>query len=103
MRNWFLPKRSRLKCAVVTPVGPGHAERARECKSSIETAWRESQGPFSALEFSFVDDGAGKLGRSKARNEGTQRARQGGADWIFFLDADDLMSARAFSIFGEYV
>ncbi|MDB5808189.1 MAG: FkbM family methyltransferase [Betaproteobacteria bacterium] len=102
MRNWFLPKRRRLKCAAVTPVGPGHVERARECKSSIEAAWCESRGPFSELEFYFVDDSAGKLGRSKARNDGTQQAQQAGADWIFFLDADDLMTPRAFSIFEEH-
>ena len=83
-------------------MGPGHAQRARECRASIEAAWREHPGPFSGLEFHFVDDGRGELGRSRARNAGVAAARQAGADWIFFLDADDLMTPRAFSIFGEY-
>ena len=100
LKNWL--RGSRLKCAAVTPVGPGHAQRARECRASIEAAWREHPGPFSGLEFNFIDDGRGELGRSRARNAGVAAARQAGADWIFFLDADDLMTPRAFSIFGEY-
>ncbi len=100
LKSWF--GQSKLKCAAVTPVGPGHAERARECRASIEAAWRENRGPFSRLEFHFVDDGRGAFGRSKARNMGTRAARDAGADWIFFLDADDLMTPRAFSIFSGY-
>jgi FkbM family methyltransferase len=101
-KSWFRQSGRGLKCAAVTPVGPGHAARARECRSSIEAAWRENTGPFSQLDFFFVDDGAGSLGRSKARNVGVQDAQRAGADWIFFLDADDLMTPRAFSIFSEY-
>ena len=86
----------------MTPVGPGHGERARECRASIEAAWRQSRGPFSQLEFCFVDDGRGELGRSKARNSGIAAARLANADWIFFLDADDLMAPRAFEIFSRY-
>jgi FkbM family methyltransferase len=84
-------------------VGPGHAERARDCRASIEAAWREHTGPFSELGFCFVDDGRGALGRSQARNVGVREARNLGADWIFFLDADDLMSPRAFAVFAGYV
>jgi len=100
LKNWL--RGSRLKCAAVTPVGPGHAQRARECRASIEAAWHEHAGPFSGLEFHFIDDGRGELGRSRARNAGVAAARQSEADWIFFLDADDLMTPRAFSIFDEY-
>ena len=100
LKNWL--RGSRLKCAAVTPVGPGHAQRACECRASIEAAWREHPGPFSGLQFHFIDDGRGELGRSRARNVGVEAARQTGADWIFFLDADDFMTPRAFSIFGEY-
>jgi FkbM family methyltransferase len=100
LKNWF--GQSKLRCAAVTPVGPGHAERARECRASIEAAWRENRGPFTELDFHFVDDGRGSLGRSKARNVGAHAARDAGADWIFFLDADDLMTPRAFAIFAEY-
>jgi predicted O-methyltransferase YrrM len=102
LKNWFGRQRRVVKCAVVTPVGPGHAKRARDCRASIEAAWRQSRGPFSQLEFHFVDDSLGALGRSRARNIGTEAARQSGADWIFFLDADDLMAPRAFSIFEKY-
>ena len=100
IKNWL--GRARLRCAAVTPVGPGHAERARECRASIEAAWRENQGPFSALDFHFVDDGRGALGRSRARNIGARAACDAGADWIFFIDADDLMTPRAFAIFSQY-
>ncbi len=102
LANWLGRKGRGLKCAAVTPIGPGHVERARDCRTSIDAAWREHQGPFSELEFHFVDDGEGALGRSKARNRGAEAARQAGADWIFFLDADDLMTPRAFSIFERY-
>jgi FkbM family methyltransferase len=49
-----------------------------------------------------VDDGNGALGRSKARNIGVRNALNAGANWVFLLDADDLMTPRAFSIFSEY-
>jgi FkbM family methyltransferase len=103
VKSWFRLPGRRLKCAAVTPVGPGHAERARECRASIEAAWREHTGPFSEVDFCFVDDGNGALGRSQARNIGVRQARNAGADWIFFLDADDLMTPRAFSVSSEYV
>jgi FkbM family methyltransferase len=101
-KSWFRQSGRGLKCAAVTPVGPGHAARGRECRASIEAAWHENTGTFSQLDFFFVDDGAGSLGRSKARNVGVQSAHRAGADWIFFLDADDLMTPQAFSIFSEY-
>ena len=101
IKSWF--GQSKLKCAAVTPVGPGHAERARECRASIEAAWRENEGPFATLDFHFVDDGHGALGRSQARNIGARAARDADADWIFFIDADDLMTPRAFAIFSRYV
>src|SRR3954466_11988968 len=100
--NFLGGKKRGLKCAAVTPVGPGHAERARECRASIEAAWRESRGPFSKLEFCVVDDGRGELGRSKARNAGIAAAQLVDADWVFFLDADDLMAPRAFEIVSGY-
>lgn len=102
LKSWLGGKRRPLKCAAVTPVGPGHAERALECRASIEAAWQYGRGPFSDLEFCIVDDSKGELGRSKARNSGVERARRAGADWIFFLDADDLMAPRAFEIFAQY-
>lgn len=101
--NWLKGKKRPLKCAAVTPVGPGHVERALECRASIEAAWREDRGPFTELEFCFIDDSRGELGRSKARNLGVEAARRVNADWIFFLDADDLMTPRGFAIFADCV
>ena len=103
LTSWLREPKRGLKCAAVTPVGPGHAERARDCRASIEAAWREHKGPFSQLAYCFVDDGNGTFGRSKARNIGARNAFNAGADWIFFLDADDLMAPRAFAIFSDYI
>jgi len=64
---------------VITPVGPGHEELAVEAIAS-------------AMKLGFdvlpIDDTEGKLGRSRARNIGVKMAK---AEWLFFLDADDLM------------
>lgn len=62
----------------------------------MKRAWRTARGAFTALEFIAVDDGEGRLGRSRARNEGVNRAQVAGAEWIFFLDADDVMLPEAF-------
>jgi FkbM family methyltransferase len=93
----------KLRLAVVTPVGPGHAGLYAQCRTSVEVAWRCSQGPFATLELIAVDDGRGELGRSRARNLGIERAAAAGADWIFFLDADDLMVEGAFAAVATYV
>lgn len=83
-------------CAVITPVGPGHAELFRECQSSVETAWRTGQGSFQSLEIIRVDDTRGELGRSAARNQAVQQAAAKGIEWLFFLDADDFLAPEAF-------
>ena len=93
----------KLRVAVVTPVGPGHADLYAQCRASVEAAWRHGRGPFTALSFVAVDDGVGSLGRSRARNLGIDRAVQEGADWLFFLDADDLMVAGAFDAVAPFV
>ena len=66
---------------------------ARLCKRSyadlddaLLTAPRAGRGPRG-----------GRWRRARAR-----AARDAGADWIFFIDADDLMTPRAFSIFSRY-
>jgi FkbM family methyltransferase len=100
---WIGRRLHRLRVAVVTPVGPGHAALYAECRASVEAAWRTGNGPFSALDFVAVDDGEGRLGRSRARNLGIARALQARADWLFFLDADDLMVAGAFDAMTPYV
>lgn len=50
-------------------------------------------GPFDTIHIKVIDDREGKLGRSAARNLGVKDV---GTDWIFFLDADDLMHPGAF-------
>ncbi len=92
-----------LQLAVVTPVGPGHAELYAQCRASVEAAWRHSHGPFAALEFIAIDDGRGELGRSRARNLGVERAAAAAADWLFFLDADDLLVEGAFAAVAPYI
>jgi FkbM family methyltransferase len=93
----------RLRVAVVTPVGPGHAELYGQCRASVESAWRRGHGPFAAISLIAIDDGEGKLGRSRARNIGIDRALAAGADWLFFIDADDLMVEGAFEAVAPYI
>lgn len=92
-----------MKCIVITPVGPGHEALARECRQSVERAWRTNPGRFSAVEHLLIDDTRGALGRSRARNEAVQEAQRRGAEWIFFLDADDVMVPTAFAAVAEHV
>ncbi len=86
-----------MKCAIVTPVGPGHEHYALDAEDSVTQARATARGPFADIVFIKVDDTQGKLGRSAARNEGVQLARKAGAEWIFFLDADDVLCPHAFA------
>ncbi len=92
-----------MKCCVVIPVGPTHEALLKECEQSVRVAERHSPGPFSAIEIIAVDDTQGRLGRSTARNQGIERARAAGADWIFFIDADDLVAEHAFAAVEPHV
>ncbi|MEW6054471.1 MAG: tetratricopeptide repeat protein [Nitrospirota bacterium] len=91
------------RCAVITPVGPGHENLYQECLASVENAFREKPAHCTGFIPIRIDDPQGKLGRSKARNLGIQKASEQGAEWIFFLDADDLMSPSAFEYVGPYL
>ncbi|WP_431855061.1 glycosyltransferase [Azospirillum sp.] len=91
-----------MKCAVITPVGPGHDSDYASCRQSVETAWAANQGPFQALEILPMWDLEGRHGRSARRNDGIDQAVAMGCDWIFFLDADDLMASWAFERFARY-
>lgn len=93
---------SGLRCCVVTPIGPGHAQRYAECRASVLAAYRHDPGPFTDLVFAAMDDSEGQHGRSRRRNDGIREAARRGADWIFFLDADDLMAESAFTVLGRY-
>lgn len=95
--SWLRRRTGGIALAVVTPVGPGHAALYEECRRSVMDAWQHSRGPFASLQCIAVDDGEGRLGRSRARNIGIERAQAQGADWVFFLDADDLMAPEAFA------
>jgi FkbM family methyltransferase len=103
VRKLFRGSGKGLICAVITPIGPGHAGFYAECKASVDQAWHSNRGPFAGFRHVAVDDGAGKLGRSRARNIGIERAAGLGADWLFFLDADDLMAPSAFADMRPYV
>lgn len=85
-----------MKCAVVTPVGPGHELYALDAEESVHAARATGCGPFAEILFIRVDDTRGAMGRSEARNRGVQLAHDAGAEWIFFLDADDILCPRAF-------
>jgi len=91
-----------MKCAVIIPVGPGHEYLAEDSVDSVRDAFAKDPGPFSEMTVIRIDDTQGVLGRSAARNKGVADARAQGADWIFFLDADDLMDPGAFGVMGGY-
>ncbi|WP_377807309.1 FkbM family methyltransferase [Azospirillum sp. A29] len=84
------------KCAVVIPVGPGHQAQCQQAINSVMTAAQTDPGPFTDFDCVVIDDTAGTKGRSAARNEGVREAASRGAEWLFFLDADDLMTPQAF-------
>ena len=91
-----------MKCAVITPVGPGHKDTYEICHRSIEAAWDHGHGPFEALKILPMWDLEGQHGRSARRNAGIDEAAALGCDWLFFLDADDLFNVGAFVAFGKY-
>jgi tetratricopeptide (TPR) repeat protein len=90
-------------CAIVTPVGPGHKRLYRECLTSVEASFAGKKGNFSGILPIRIDDPEGKMGRSKARNIGIRKAAEQHADWIFFLDADDIMAPSAFEYVSPYL
>ena len=103
LTGWIRRVARGLRVAVIIPVGPGHESLYTECRASVERAWRRGRGPFVTMSLIAVDDTGGRLGRSRARNIGIERAVAGRADWIFFLDADDLMAASAFDAMSAWV
>ncbi|MGI3170953.1 FkbM family methyltransferase [Pseudooceanicola sp. C21-150M6] len=93
-----------MKCAVITPVGPGHLDLFNTvCAPSVEQAKSYNMGPFAEVRHVMMDDTEGRHGRSARRNEGIAKAARDGCDWIFFLDADDVLTPNAFEAFGRVI
>ncbi|TAM46281.1 MAG: glycosyltransferase [Gammaproteobacteria bacterium] len=92
-----------MQCAIIIPIGPGHQTLAQECAQSVQRAFQESPGPFDDILVLTVDDSEGRYGRSRARNQAVRQAAEAGAEWVFFLDADDLLLPEAFRLVAPYV
>ena len=86
-----------MKCAVITPVGRGDELYALDAEDSVKHASAAARGPFAEVDFITVDDPLGQLGPAVARNRGVELARRAGAEWIFFLDARDVLDIGAFA------
>ncbi|WP_163851505.1 FkbM family methyltransferase [Pseudooceanicola aestuarii] len=93
-----------MRCAIITPVGPGHADSLTGiCVPSVQRALNYGTGPFAEVRHLVMDDGEGRHGRSARRNDALRQALADGADWVFFLDADDLLTPNAFEAFGRVI
>lgn len=87
-----------MECDVVVPVGPGHEQVYNEAVESVRIASLD-KGMFTRVNLQIIDDTEGKYGRSQARNMAVRNSK---ADWVFFLDADDLMHPKAFKAVSRY-
>ena len=85
-----------MKLGIITPIGPGHENAYRSCSASIDAAIKKGTGAFKNVEKIPVYDLHGEIGRSAARNKGIRLAAHLNCDWVFFLDADDLLFDEAF-------
>lgn len=93
-----------MKCAVITPIGPGHEESYNSlARKSIEFAIKTSKGEFTEIIIIPMPDLQGVHGRSERRNSGVRHAKNIGCEWIFFLDADDYISAFAFEDVSKHL
>jgi glycosyltransferase involved in cell wall biosynthesis len=88
-----------VKLDVIIPIGPGHEDLVNEAVNSVNMACLTDQGPFTEIKIKAVDDRDGSNGRSKSRNLAMDASK---ADWLFFLDADDLMHPDALGILRDY-
>ena len=89
-----------MKLHVITPIGPGHEAVVNRALDSVRIAMEYHTGPFSDVLVRTIDDSDGSMGRSKARNTGVEGV---GADWIFFLDADDVMHPEALQNVAPFI
>ena len=91
------------RCAIITPIGPGHEAIYQAASNSIRSACERSAGPFREIIPFRIDDPQGQIGRSKARNAAVQQAAQQGIEWVFFLDADDMLVPDVFTNIEPYL
>jgi len=87
-----------LDLAVITPVGPGHEDVWCKAWASVDEAVKERPDIGWGM-FTEADSGEG---RSAVRNRLVERARGRGAEWLFFLDADDEMLPEAVSVWRRH-
>ena len=67
--------KNHLRCAVITPVGPGHLETFKNfCAPSVEIARQFKKGPFDEIQHFPIYDLDGEVGRSASRNLGVKTA-----------------------------
>lgn len=85
----------KTRIAVLIPVGPGHDKYFPDWYNSLGEAL-VGQAEHFFVSCLTQNDHDGKLGRSRARNLLLARTEARHADWLFWLDADDLMAPDAF-------
>jgi len=83
-----------VRLRVITGLGPGHQAFIEQCRASVRLAMKRP-GRFTSIEHVVVDDTKGILGCAGAKNRGMEAP---GADWFFFLDADDLLEPNALEL-----
>jgi FkbM family methyltransferase len=86
---------------VIIPVGPGHQDIVSRAKDSVARAVDHGLGAFDEVQVLEMDDTQGLLGRSHVRNLAVQEAGNRGIEWLFFLDADDVICPTAFADVAE--
>ena len=91
-----------VRLGIITPIGPNHRHSFESADQSIDDAWMHDKGPFTSILKIALPDEDGNIGRSARRNYGIEIAIKNQCEWIFFLDADDLMYPEAFKNFQKY-
>ncbi len=95
--------KTKPRCAIISPIGPGHEAIYQAASNSIRSACERSAGPFQEIIPFRIDDSQGQIGRSKARNAAVQQAARQGIEWVFFLDADDMLVPDIFTNVEPYL